>query len=394
MIIALILAFMLAGCTGKGPEIPYWLTDYKDLYAKDPVEASRQWFKDAKSGMFVHFTIGSLLELGTRDYRLWMSGEADERILKYVNISREEYDKARNKDSLLFTRFEIPEFDAEKICQLAVKAKMKYITFTAHHQNCNFDASLVPFNSFKSSPSHRDLVAEMMAACKKYNIAPFFYMTGKYKLVKTENKERNMATLKELLTEYGPIAGLWFDGGSNDDRQIGQDSINYFIKDLQPHCLVTFKHGAYSCSEDYLSPEFFMLPFEYKFQTEGQQIRFAKSREAWEKKHEKESWEKCSKYKLREICNTMMEAKWRDHPTTTECIGWVNEEGAKHLSGEDAWFWLTYSRYVGANMLMSIAPRADGSIHPDEEKGLIELGKIIDERGWPEVVHEIPERPE
>lgn len=40
---------------------------------------------------------------------------------------------------------------------------------------------------------------------------------------------------------------------------------------------------------------------------------------------------------------------------------------------------------------MNIGPRKDGSIHTDEEKGLIELGQIIEEKGWPEVVHEIPE---
>ncbi len=43
-------------------------------------------------------------------------------------------------------------------------------------------------------------------------------------------------------------------------------------------------------------------------------------------------------------------------------------------------------------MLMNIGPRSDGSIHPDTEKGIIELGRIIDERGWPKVVHEIPAR--
>jgi hypothetical protein len=43
---------------------------------------------------------------------------------------------------------------------------------------------------------------------------------------------------------------------------------------------------------------------------------------------------------------------------------------------------------------MSIGPRKDGSIHPDDEKGLTDLGKLIEERGWPEVVHKIPARPE
>jgi alpha-L-fucosidase len=393
LIIFLFFALLISSCEKQDSEIPYWLSDYKELYEEDPIEASRQWFKDAKMGLFVHFTIGSLMEEGSWDYRKWADGNADERICNYVGISMEDYQNAQSKDSLLFSKFEIPEFDAEKICQLAVKANMKYITFTAHHQSCNFDAEHVPFNSVNSSPDGRDLVAEMMAACKKYKLAPFFYMGASYKKVSTSNKEKNLATLNELLTEYGPIGGLWFDGGvaSDPENYEGIDEINYFIKDLQPHCLVSFKLGLYGCSEDYISPEFFMLPFEYEMQTEGQQLRLDSRMRRWEK-DEKEGWEKCTKYKLREICTSMMGSKWRDWDT--ENLGWVNEVGARRLSGEEAYYWLTYSRYTGSNMLMNIGPRADGSVHPDTEKGLIELGQIIQERGWPEIVHEIPDRPE
>jgi alpha-L-fucosidase len=362
------------------------LSDYEELYDEDPIEASRQWFKDAKMGMFVHFNLASLMELGTLDYDLWRDGEADDRILKYVGVSRDEYINARSKDSLLYTRFEIPEFDAEKICELAIKAKMKYITFTAHHYTMNFDSEHHSLNSVNSSPSRRDLVAEMVAACKKYDLAPFFYMRGDYKTAISDNKPNKLAILEELLTNYGPLAGIWFDG-----MQPGDEEMNHFIKALQPHCLVSFKLGKETCSEDYISPEFFMFPFEYKMPAEGQQIRWESRRKRWELQ-EKESWEKCTKYKLREVCNTMMEAKWRDW--NTEHPGWMNSEAARRLTGEEAYWWLTYARYTGSNLLMSIGPRNDGSIHPDAEKGLVELGQIIEERGWPPIVHKIPDRPE
>ena len=150
------MILLLNACTNKETDIPYWLSDYKDLYEKNPTEASQQWFKDAKMGMFVHFTIGSLMEKDS-DYNQWMSGNADERICSFIGISMEDYRKAESKDSLLFTRFEIPVFDAEKICQLAVKAKMKYITFTAHHQSCNFDALHASIAAFylKTYCAHR-----------------------------------------------------------------------------------------------------------------------------------------------------------------------------------------------------------------------------------------------
>jgi hypothetical protein len=81
-------------------------------------------------------------------------------------------------------------------------------------------------------------------------------------------------------------------------------------------------------------------------------------------------------------------ASWRDWDT--ECLDWITDAEAKYISGEDAYFWLRYSRYCGANLLMSIAPRADGSIHPEEARALVELARIIDSRGWPPVVHPVP----
>jgi alpha-L-fucosidase len=373
-------------CSKQKVDIPHWLSEYEDIYREDPLEANRQWFKDAKMGMFVHFNLASLMEFGSVDYKLWIQGEADDRILNYVGISRDEYLNATSKESLLYPKFEIPAFDAEEICRLALKAHMKYITFTAHHFTVNFDSEHLPHTSANSSPSKRDLVAEMITACKKYDLATFLYMRSDYKTAVSDNDETRLAILEEVLSHYGPLAGIWFDG-----QQPGDEEVNHFIKEIQPHCLVSFKLGKESCSEDYISPEFFMFPFEYRMQTEGQQIRWKSRRERWEEK-EKESWERCTKYKLREISNTMMEAKWRDWDT--EQIGWMNSDSARRLSGEEAWFWLTYARYTGSNLLMSIGPRADGSVHPEAEKGLIELGQFIEERGWPEVVHEIPDRPE
>jgi alpha-L-fucosidase len=378
--VLLILAVLLVGCATKPREVPYWLEDYSDVYRGSPIEASRMWFKEARMGMFVHYNAASVLEHGSLDYKLWRDGKADERILAHVGISREAYEAAADKEALLFTKFKAENFDADKICQLAVKAKMKYVTFTAHHFNCLFDSKVFTVNSIHS-PSGRDLVAEMVTACKKYNLAPFLYLNPNYPDPASKGREQYLAAIEEVLTNYGDIAGIWFDG----DR--GKDETNHFIKERQPHCLVSFKLGKYGRTEDYLSPEFFFFPFEYQMQTEGQEVRFKARRNRWETQ-EKHMWEECNQYKLREVCNTMQNAKWRDWDT--ECLGWITDQEAKYISGEDAYFWLSYSRYCGANLLMSIAPRADGSIHPEEEQGLIELARIIDSRGWPPVVHPIP----
>ncbi len=92
------------GCSDRVSDIPFWLSDYKKLYKEDPLESSKRWFKDAKMGMFVHFNLASLMEYGSVDYKYWIQGEADERILKYVGISRDQYTNAKSKDSFRHTK--------------------------------------------------------------------------------------------------------------------------------------------------------------------------------------------------------------------------------------------------------------------------------------------------
>jgi len=45
-------------------EVPAYLSDYSDQFAKDPRAAALQWFKDAKFGLFLHYGLYSLLERG------------------------------------------------------------------------------------------------------------------------------------------------------------------------------------------------------------------------------------------------------------------------------------------------------------------------------------------
>ena len=63
--------------------------------------------------------------------------------------------------------------------------------------------------------------------------------------------------------------------------------------------------------------------------------------------------------------------------------GWINDEKAEHLDAEGVYYWLRYTRHCGANLLMNIGPRGDGSIHPDDWKALVETGELIRQRGWP-----------
>ena len=203
----------MGSCKTDSSHIPYWLADYEDTFKESPRKAAQAWFKDANFGMFVHLNLASLCENGKADYLLFAEGEAPDRLLNYIGIERSAYEAAANKDKLLFDKYLLPEFDAEAICQLALAAEMNYITFTTQHLGrCyNFDTEESDFNSM-NAPMQRDLVDELAQACKKYKLALFLYLPPEFAKTTEDRRELNLRIIEELLTNYGPIGGIWFDG--------------------------------------------------------------------------------------------------------------------------------------------------------------------------------------
>ncbi|QZT35717.1 alpha-L-fucosidase [Halosquirtibacter xylanolyticus] len=389
-LILILSVLLLNSCTKPKSQVPYWLNDYQESYQQSPVEANKQWFKDAKFGMFIHLNLASLCENGRDDYFIWKKGNASDQLLKYVGIDRTTYESSNNKDSLLFQKYSLKNFDADKICQLAKKAKMKYITFTTHHLGgCyNFNTSLSDRNSL-NAPCKKDLVQELSIACKKHGIALFMYVPPHISHTNKEEYEHNKKYLTELLTQYGDIAGIWFDGIGGYYRDPSKythlHELHQLVKDLQPHALVSFKEGAVG-DEDFISPEHFMLPFNYSWDNPGITKRFNIRQKRWNGKQSK-LWDKFNATKLREINTVMLECAGRDD--THAGGGWINDDSAIHYTATQVYGWLNYSRATGSNMLMNIGICKDGSIHPDDTKALAQVGEIIEAKGWPEVHNEL-----
>ena len=109
-------------------------------------------------------------------------------------------------------------FDTDAICRLAVEAGMKYIVFTTmHHEGfCLYDTALTDFNSVKMCG--RDLVAEMVASCRKYGLKIGIYhsLNNWYEqpdaVAALENEKdydifigKTFARLKELVEKFKPV---------------------------------------------------------------------------------------------------------------------------------------------------------------------------------------------
>ena len=129
-------------------DCPKYLKEYSEIWKTDHKKASWNGLKMRKYGMFIHYGLYSMLH-------------QQEWVLFYQNIPLDKYEK-------LTEQFTAHNFDAEYITDLAIKAGMKYITFTTcHHEGfCMWDSQIEPFNSVNSAAG-RDLVRELSEACDR-----------------------------------------------------------------------------------------------------------------------------------------------------------------------------------------------------------------------------------
>jgi len=261
---------------------------------------------------------------------------------------------------------------------------MRYVNLTTKHLGrlALYRTKTTDFTSL-NAPAGRDLVGEMAKACAKRGLGLFLYVSPETARTDGGFFELNRTIIRELLTQYGQIAGMWFDGIGHYHRE----PENYtrlsetfaLVRELQPQCLISFKEGAMG-QEDFISPEHFLLPAPIAWDTPLRQKRWDIRLERWNRQG-RERWEKYFKDKPAEINTTMQVCQNRDGVGSPG--GWINDERARHLSADEVIYLLGIARRLDANLLLNIGPRADGSIHPEDARALREVGRRIREDGWP-----------
>lgn len=359
-VLLLIIVILLCGCS-ESIKIPSYLNDFKEEYQENPRETNLKWFKDAKYGMFIHYGLYSLLEKG-------------EWVQLHDTIPVAEYAKLKDV-------FTADKFNADEITDIAIAAGMKYITITSKHHDgfCLFQTMATDFNVM-NSPAKRDLIKELYDACEQkglglflyYSYAadwkhPYFYSREgwwasrpaytepqpEYKFTKDEDFKIYVdfvhQQLKELLTQYPNIAGIWFDpvmGFYSRPDLFPIDSTYALIRELSPHALISFKQGA-NGDEDFMAPE------RGGNAKVGQQFEVA--RIVYEK----------NKNKPREICNTLQPHAW----------GYNKSTNGKHKSADEVIEMLNTAKEINANLLLNVGPKGDGSFPEEDIKTLKEAGK-------------------
>jgi len=216
-------------------------------------EARMQWWREARFGMFIHWGLYSILAgewKGATNHAEWIRTTAQ--------IPLEEYDQ-------LVPRFNPVQFEAEAWVQMAKDAGMKYIVLTSKHHDgfCLFDSKHTDFD-VTSTPFQRDILKELAEACRKAGLKMCWYHSimdwhhpdylprrewEKNRSTEGANLERYIAhmkaQLKELITNYGDIGVLWFDGEWENtwNNQHGLDLYDY-VRGLQSNIIINNRVGA------------------------------------------------------------------------------------------------------------------------------------------------------
>ena len=217
--------------------------------------AARKQFQDMKFGMFIHWGASSVLGSGE-----WVMNNRNIRVKEYQHLQRV---------------FNPIDFDAKAWVDAAQGAGMNYITIiTRHHDGfSNWDTRESDWKITRT-PYGKDALKQLADECNKRGMKIFFYYslldwyrndyqyetgkTGKG-TGRTAKSDWNSyirfmkAQLTELLTQYGEVSGIWFDGHwdqlDNDvDKTLSSkvnwhyDEIYELIHRLQPACMIGNNH--------------------------------------------------------------------------------------------------------------------------------------------------------
>ena len=216
---------------------------------------ARQWFDSARFGMFIHWGASSVLGDG-------------EWVMNNRNIRVDEYTR-------LLHIFNPIDFNAKEWVAAAKSAGMQYITFiTRHHDGfSNWDTKASDWKITNTAYA-KDALKMLAEECHRQGIKLFVYYslldwyrndypweTGRTGHGSGRTAKSDYAhylqfmkdQLTELLTGYGEISGVWFDGHWDQTAPEGAtdrasrldwryEEIYELIHKLQPQCLIGNNH--------------------------------------------------------------------------------------------------------------------------------------------------------
>ena len=252
---------------------------------------NKEWFREAKFGMMIHWGLYSVLAGEWNGQRIDCIGEW---IMSRFHIPIKEYEKY----ALAFNPI---CFDAREWVRLAKDAGMKYIVITAKHHDgfAMYHSKVDPYNIYDATPFKRDPIKELKEACDECGMKLGLYYsqeldwherhgggwsvdkdvwkgccwTNKWDFPDIEKRDFRICfenkikpQVRELLTNYGDIALIWFDCPTDITPEQSMELYN-LVKECQPDCLVNSRIGNgvgdySSCADNDIPDDVKTTPYE------------------------------------------------------------------------------------------------------------------------------------
>jgi alpha-L-fucosidase len=210
------------------------------------------WWRDARFGMFIHW---GLYAVPAGEWK--KETDHAEWILETAQIPVEKYEK-------FAAQFNPIKFDAKEWVEIAKKAGMKYIVITSKHHDgfCLFDSQLTDYDVVDATPFKRDILKELSEECHRQGIKICWYHSimdwHHPDYLPRRNWEKRSSAgadydqyvkylkgqVRELLTNYGEIGVMWFDGEWEETwtKERGFDLYKY-VRSLQPNIIINNRVG-------------------------------------------------------------------------------------------------------------------------------------------------------
>ncbi|MBC8011789.1 MAG: alpha-L-fucosidase [Burkholderiales bacterium] len=312
-------------------------------------------WSEARFGLFVHWGIyswagGEWKGSFTAEKGLWKGKGFTEFLQLQGQIPIAEYED--------YARGFVPErFDADEWARIARAAGMRYLVFTTkHHEGfAMYRSATSSFNIADHTRFGRDPVAELAAACARHDLQlGLYYSLGRDwhdpdtptdwptkggrsntwdfpdedgKVFDRYFRRKALPQVRELLTNYGPVAILWFDTPERITPEQSRELMT-LVRELQPGCIVNDRVGNRLGD----------------FETFEQKVPEAIVTEPWE------------------ACATLGK-NWSYHQRD---LVWKSPEQIVRL--------LTDVVAKNGNLLFNVGPRGDGSFPPGSSEHLAEVG--------------------
>ena len=334
-----------------------------------------QWFPKAGFGLFIHWGIYAVVPLNPS----WSMIKNCFKRKRPAKLPMEEYYKLAEK-------FDPKDYDPNRWLSMAKSIGMQYAVMTTkHHDGYAMWPSKYGEYNTRIYMHGRDLVGEYVKACRKNGLKVGFYYSprdwgynhhksnfsgpmcgfdhlAESKMIFTGDEcqkeykkwlDYTVGQLSELLTKYGKIDVLWFDGGNwkgAKNSDIDEKRVRNWIYKLQPGIVINPRWGGAPINPDYKNHKLDagtkklaksigdFLTFEQKFDEieHRSQVLYTN---AWF-----------------EYCRTWY-GHWGYVPASSDK---PNIDTIRKILCQ-----LAILRSFGGNMLLNVGPDRDGRLRPD-----------------------------